>query len=193
MDGARAAVAAQATVAVATAETAPQLQPSERKSSPAPCGGLAPCRPYANTSSAVGLTTEWHEPNNGADMDLLLELWDLLLELWELSPCGDCADQLLTLRVVHTCAAGDLEDTGVPSSSAMRQPLRSSEQTGPSHGKRVNARPASVQLKRARHQQSRRVKGGGLKATPRNQRREESKTNPHSNTKQAAKDVPLLS
>ena len=46
-------------------------------------------------------------------MDLLLELWDLLLELWELSPGGDCADQLLTLRVVHTCAAGDLEDTGV--------------------------------------------------------------------------------
>ena len=77
-------------------------------------------------------------------MDLLLELWDLLLELWELSPGGDCADQLLALRVVHTCAAGDLEDTGVPSSSAMRQPLRSSEQMGPSHGKRVNARLASV-------------------------------------------------
>ena len=68
MDGARAAVAAQATVAVAMEETAAQLQPSERKSSPAPCGGLAPCRPDTNTGSAVGLTTEWLEPNNGAGM-----------------------------------------------------------------------------------------------------------------------------
>ena len=65
---AMATVATVATVAMATERTALQKPSKYRLSPPAPCGGLAPCRPDTNTGSAVGLTTEWLEPNNGAGM-----------------------------------------------------------------------------------------------------------------------------